>query len=286
MTEGIALRYQELDLWPPQEILEALYEGQLRALAALQGALPSLAQAGQAMAQRLQQGGYLVYAGAGTSGRLAALDGVELWPTFGFRRIRFLLAGGERALLEAVEGAEDAYEEGLSQGEGLSPLDVLVAVAASGTTPYTLGVLRGAKARGTLTVAMANNPGSPLLQEADHSILLDTGPEVLAGSTRLGAGTAQKVALNLLSTLVMVLLGRTYGNRMARMRVQNAKLRLRAAPLVAEMAGVSLEEALAALDRFPEPALAALVLLGVSLEQAEALLEAKGVRGALEEVGG
>lgn len=285
MTEDVARRYQDLDLWPPEEVLAALLEAQLRAVAALWPALPALKAAALAAAPRLRQGGYLVYAGAGTSGRLAVLDGVELLPTFGFARVRHLLAGGEKALLEAVEGAEDDLEGGLALGRTLGERDVLVAVAASGRTPFTLGALRGAKERGALTVALANNPGSPLLQEADHPVLLFTGPEPIAGSTRLGAGTAQKVALNLFSTLLMVLLGRVYGNRMARMRAQNAKLRARGAAMVQELAGVSQEEALGLLEAYPEPALAALVALGLEPAEALALLEARGVRGALAEVG-
>lgn len=285
MTEDVAKRYRDLDLWPPREVLEALYEGQLRALSALKAALPALEGAALAAAERLRAGGHLVYAGAGTSGRLAVLDGVELWPTFGFSRVRFLLAGGEGAFLKAVEGAEDHLEEGLAQGRALAPEDVLVAVAASGATPFTLGALRGAKEAGALTVALANVPGTPLLEEAHHPVLLDTGPEVVAGSTRLGAGTAQKAALNLFSTLVMVLLGRVYGNRMARMRAGNAKLTRRGAAMVEEMAGVGEEEALRLLRAHPEPALAALVALGLSPERAEALLEERGVRGALREVG-
>lgn len=134
-------------------------------------------------------------------------------------------------------------------------------------------------------MALANNPGAPLLREAHHPVLLDTGPEVLAGSTRLGAGTAQKAALNLFSTLVMVLLGRVYGNRMARMRASNEKLRRRGARLVVELSGVGEEEALELLKAHPDPALAALVALGLPPGEAEALLEAKGVRGALREVG-
>lgn len=285
MTEDVAKRYRDLDLWPPREVLEVLYEGQLRALSALKAALPALEQAALAAAGRLREGGHLVYAGAGTSGRLAVLDGVELWPTFGFSRVRFLLAGGEGAFLKAAEGAEDDLEEGLAQGRALAPEDVLVAVAASGATPFTLGALRGAKGVGALTVALANVPGAPLLEEAHHPVLLDTGPEVVAGSTRLGAGTAQKAALNLFSTLVMVLLGRVYGNRMARMRVGNAKLLRRGAAMVEEMAGVGEREAMDLLRVHPEPALAALVALGLSPERAEALLEERGVREALKEVG-
>ena len=132
MTEVAAKRYQDLDLWPLEEVLEALYEAQLRALSALKGALPALKEAVLAAALRLEKGGVLAYAGAGTSGRLAVLDGVELWPTFGFAWVRFFLAGGLSALHEAQEGAEDRYEEGLAQGGELGPLDVLVAVAASG----------------------------------------------------------------------------------------------------------------------------------------------------------
>ncbi len=285
MTEQVARRYQDLDLWPAEEVLEALFEAQLRAVAAIGPALPALREGAAAAAKRLRAGGVLAYAGAGTSGRLAVLDGVELWPTFGFSRVRFLLAGGEEALLKAVEGAEDRYEEGLAQGRSLGRGDVLVAVAASGQTPFTLGALRGAKEQGVLTVAFASNPETPLLAEADHPVLLDTGPEPIAGSTRLGAGTAQKAALNLFSTLVMVLLGRVYGNRMARMRVQNHKLRERGVGMVREMAGVGEEEARALLEAYPDPALAALVALGVEPEKALALLEERGVRGALAEVG-
>ncbi|MFN4073295.1 MAG: N-acetylmuramic acid 6-phosphate etherase [Thermus sp.] len=284
MTEDVAQRYRDLDLWPAGEVLEALFEAQLRALSALKPALPAIGEGAVAAAQRLRAGGFLAYAGAGTSGRLAVLDGVELWPTFGFSRVRFLLAGGEEALLQAVEGAEDRYEEGLAQGRSLGREDVLVAVAASGHTPFTLGALRGAKERGALTVAFANNPETPLLSEAHHPVLLDTGLEPIAGSTRLGAGTAQKAALNLFSTLAMVLLGRVYGNRMARMRVQNRKLRLRGVGMVREMAGIGEAEALALLEAYPDPALAALVALGLDPAQALALLEEKGVRGALAEV--
>jgi N-acetylmuramic acid 6-phosphate etherase len=212
------------------------------------------------------------------------LDGVELWPTFGFARVRFFLAGGLSALHEAQEGAEDRYEEGLAQGGELGPLDVLVAVAASGQTPYTLGVLRGAKAQGALTVALANNPGAPLLLEAHHPVLLDTGPEPIAGSTRLGAGTAQKAALNLFSTALMVRLGRVYGNRMLRMRATNRKLKERGARMLKELFGLGEEEALAFLERSEDPALALLHALGVEEERARALLE-KGVRAALKEVG-
>jgi N-acetylmuramic acid 6-phosphate etherase len=286
MTEGVSRRYRDLDLWPPGEVLEALLEAQLRALSALKAALPALERAALEAADRLRKGGHLVYGGAGTSGRMGVLDGVELEPTFGFSRVRFLLAGGKEALWRAVEGAEDRLEEGLALGGSLGEEDVLVAVAASGRTPFTLGLLRGAKARGALTVALANNPGTPLLEEAHHPVLLETGPEVIAGSTRLGAGTAQKAALNLFSTLVMVRLGRVYGNRMARMRVQNEKLLQRGAGMVEEMAGVDRAQALALLRSFPDPAVAALVALGVPSEKAEALLEEKGVRGALEEVRG
>ncbi|WP_236682813.1 N-acetylmuramic acid 6-phosphate etherase [Thermus filiformis] len=261
-------------------------EAQFRALSALKAALPALERAALEAADRLRKGGHLVYGGAGTSGRMGVLDGVELEPTFGFSRVRFLLAGGKEALWRAVEGAEDRLEEGLALGGSLGEEDVLVAVAASGRTPFTLGLLRGAKARGALTVALANNPGTPLLEEAHHPVLLETGPEVIAGSTRLGAGTAQKAALNLFSTLVMVRLGRVYGNRMARMRVQNEKLLQRGAGMVEEMAGVDRAQALALLRSFPDPAVAALVALGVPSEKAEALLEEKGVRGALEEVRG
>ena len=203
-TERPSPRYSGIDLWEPGDILEALIEGQFAAVAAVRAARPALEAAAIAMEARVRCRGRLVYAGAGTSGRLAVQDGAELMPTFNWPddRLVLLIAGGEDALLRSVEGAEDEVEhaERLIREHVIDGKDVLIAVAASGTTPFTLACLREAKQRGALTIGIANNPDTPILNEADHPIWLDTGPEPIAGSTRMKAGTAQKIALNLLST--------------------------------------------------------------------------------------
>lgn len=281
MTEAVARRYRDLDLWPLEEVLEALWEAQLRALSALKPALPHLQVAVQEAAERLEVGGRLAYAGAGTSARLAAMDAAELPPTFGWPqdRLRVFVAGGKEALWESREGAEDDLEGGVALGETLEPGDVLVAVSASGRTPFALGVLQGAKAKGAWTIALANNPGAPLLQEACRPILLDTGPEVVAGSTRLGAGTAQKAALNLFSTALMVRLGRVYGNLMVEMELGNEKLFRRGVALLQAM-GLS-GDLEGALRRAGRVSLAALLLQGVPLEEARRRLH-QGLRRALE----
>jgi len=211
-TENTLRRYRDADSWPAEEALAAMLDNQFGAFAAVRVALPSLAMAATAAAERLRQGGRLIYCGAGASGRLAVQDGVELHPTFGWpvERLVYLIAGGERALTRSAEGAEDDADAGAREIGALRPgaSDALVAVAASGTTPYTRAVQQAARAAGALTIALANNPGAPLLAGAQIPVLLHTGPEFLAGSTRMTAGTAQKIALNLFSTRLMTELGR------------------------------------------------------------------------------
>ena len=227
-------------------------------------------------------GGRWAYAGAGTSGRIALQDGVELVPTFGLEadRLVYIVAGGEKALTQAVEGAEDDPEAGARavQDAGLGPQDLLVALAASGKTPFTLAALCSAQERGTFTVAIANNPGSPLLESANIGILLATGPEVLAGSTRLSAGTAQKIALNLFSTLAMIRSGKTYGNLMVGLKPTNAKLWARATNLVAQISGCDPINAAQCLERSGgQVALAVLLARGLDLTTARELLaQSKG----------
>ncbi len=283
-TEDVAKRYQDLDTWPDHEILEALLERNFTALAAVRGALGALAQGALKAAERLREGeGRLVFAGAGTSGRLALLEGVELPPTFGWpeARLAYLLAGGEAALLSAQEGAEDREEEAEAGVErlGLGPRDVLVGVAASGRTPFTVAAVRAARARGALTLGLANNPATPLLEAAEIPVLLETGAEVLAGSTRLAAGTAQKVALNLFSTLLMVRLGRVYSNLMVGLRPTNAKLWARAIGIVSAIAGVGEEAASRLLEEAGgDPRLAVLLHQTKSLQAAQERLEAASGR--------
>src|ERR1700716_734771 len=219
-TERPSPRFADIDLWEPSDVLEAMIGGQFAAVAAVRAALPEIERAAFGIEQRLKGAGRLVYAGAGTSGRLAVQDGAELMPTFNWPRDRLLLlmAGGRDALLQSVEGAEDEVEQARSlvRRHGIGPNDVLIAVAASGTTPFTLSCLREAKGRGALAIGIANNPGPPILEEADHPIWLDTGTEPIAGSTRMNAGTAQRIVLTVLSSLVMILLRRVY----AALRVQ------------------------------------------------------------------
>ncbi|PZA06753.1 MULTISPECIES: N-acetylmuramic acid 6-phosphate etherase [unclassified Meiothermus] len=288
-TEVSSPRYKDLDTWQPGEILEALLERQFAAIAAVRAARASLEAAALAAATRLRQGGRLAYAGAGTSGRLAVQDGAELPPTYGWpqERLVYLLAGGPEALLHPVEGAEDDEAAGREAASRLTQEDVLVGVAASGRTPYTVAALREARARGVLTIGIANNPDTPLLQEAQHPIFLDTGPEVVAGSTRMAAGTAQKAALNLLSTLTMIRLGRVYGNRMVEVTLTNQKLWNRALRTLQELTGSERERAEAALEAAGgRVSLAVLLLRGLGLEEALALLAETGsLRAALERRG-
>lgn len=239
-TESIDPRYLELDRWPTETAIEAMLEAQLAAVATLQSQTNLLAAAADAAAARLRDGGRLIYAGAGTSGRVAIQDGVELGPTYNWPddRLELMLAGGADAMTRSQEGAEDDVDAAALalEANNCGERDVLIAVAASGRTPYTLAALTGAKSRGALTIGIANNPGSPLLVEAHHPILATTGSEVVAGSTRMKAGTAQKVALTLLSTAIMLRCGLIHKGMMVNMRVSNSKLLLRAQEMVATLA--------------------------------------------------
>ncbi|HYC05128.1 MAG TPA: N-acetylmuramic acid 6-phosphate etherase [Azospirillaceae bacterium] len=288
-TESISPRYLDLDTWPTQDVVEAMLESQFAAVAAVKSQAEALARAAEAAADRLGDTGRLVYVGAGTSGRLAVQDGVELGPTYGWGRERlvFALAGGMGALSASAEDAEDDGAKGAAtmREEGVGPQDVVIGLAASGTTPYTVAAIAEARRLGALTIGMANNGGTPLLEAAEHAICLETGGEFIAGSTRMKAGTAQKIATNMLSTAIMVRLGRVYRGLMVDMRVSNAKLRDRGARIVAEVAGCPVETASAALERSGgNIKLAALLALGLEAGAAEALLRAsKGnLRRALQ----
>jgi N-acetylmuramic acid 6-phosphate etherase len=251
-TETVDPRYADVDRWPTLSVVETMLEGQLAAIAALKDQTGAIAAAAEAAALRMHQGGRLVYAGAGTSGRLAVQDGVELTPTYNWPsdRLVFLVAGGMGALMRSVEGAEDNVEaarEEVAAAE-VGPNDVLIAVAASGRTPYAVAALEAARARGALTIAIANNPGTPLLAAADHPIVADTGAENVAGSTRMKAGTAQKAALNMLSTAIMLRCGLVHRGLMVNMRISNEKLAHRARRMVATLAGIDEARAADALE--------------------------------------
>ncbi|MFN3889676.1 MAG: N-acetylmuramic acid 6-phosphate etherase [Beijerinckiaceae bacterium] len=290
-TEDVSIRYRDLETWPMAEAVEAMWEAHLSAIAAVGEAVPAIALAASAAAQRLGGRGRLIYAGAGTSGRVAVQDGAELSPTFGWPedRVVFLLAGGDAAMLRSVEGAEDdraAARSGISDAR-VNERDVLIAVAASGSTPFTTETLAGAHTRGALTIAVANNADALLFQKADHRIFIPTGSEVIAGSTRMKAGAAQKVALSLLSTAIMMRLGGVYQGMMVGMRPANAKLRARAVRMVMRISGCGEEAAHGALALSGyDVKLAAMLASGASLDDGRKLLaDANGhLRDALAHV--
>jgi len=284
-TEAVRPELHDLDTRPVGEVVALLVGAEGRAHGAVAAAIPHITAAAEAIAARLERGGRLIYAGAGTPGRLGVLDASECGPTFGTDLVRGVIAGGPAALTQAIDGAEDGFDP--ADLAGLTALDTVVGITASGRTPYVLGALEYARAVGALTVAVVNNPGSDA--SADILIELLTGPEVLAGSTRLTAGTAQKVVLNALSTSVMIGLGKAYGPRMVDVRVTNAKLRRRAVRIVRDAAGVdeqSAADALAAAGGHAKTAVVAL-LAGVDAVQAAVLLDrARGrVRDALTAAG-
>ena len=290
-TEQVHPQYTNLDTLPTTELVQAFTDDQLNAIQAVRQAAPAIAAAVDAAFPRLERGGRIVYAGAGTSGRLGVLDATELTPTFSWPAERAvpLIAGGERAIRQAVEGAEDSFDLGVTdvRGANVGPDDILIGVAASGTTPYVLGTLQAAREAGALTIALANNPGAPLLAAAQCAILLDTGPEIISGSTRLKAGTAQKITLNTLSSALMVRLGKVYGNLMVDVKATNTKLEGRAVRLVQHATGTNEDTARQALNEADGSVKTAIVMLELSLraDEADRLLEkhAGHARAALED---
>src|SRR5256714_5544973 len=277
-TERPSPRYSEIDCWEPADALDAMIEGQFAAVAAVRGARGSIENAARAMEARLRYRGRLVYVGAGTSGRLAVQDGAELMPTFSWplERLLLVMAGGPTALTRSIEGAEDKVEDGvqLIREYRIDSNDVVIAVAASGTTPFTVACLREAKRCGALTIGIANNRGTPILRESDHPIWLDTGSEPIAGSTRLVAGTAQKITLNLLSSLLMILLGRVYGGLMVDVQASNEKLLVLGEDILIRLTHCSRDQARDALGRARGSVKIAVILLnGCDLETAKALLD-------------
>ena len=289
-TEAAAPERAALDTLDVPALVAVCVDDQARAIDAVRAAADDIARAIDAAGPRWARGGRLVYAGAGTSGRLGVLDGVELLPTFSWppERVVPLLAGGERAMFRAVEGAEDdaALAEADARAAGIGADDVVIVLAASGATPYALGVARAARAAGALAIGIANNPGAPLVAACDIGITLATGFETIAGSTRLAAGTAQKIALNTLSTAMMVRLGKVHGNLMVDVQPTNAKLRLRALRLVMRIAGCDEAAARAALDacQWHVKTAALMHLRGLDADAARARLAAcyDRLRAALE----
>ncbi|MCV7261123.1 N-acetylmuramic acid 6-phosphate etherase [Mycobacterium shimoidei] len=278
-TEAVRPDLDDLDARPIGEIVALLVAAEGQAHSVVAAAIPCIAAAAEAIAARLDRGGRLIYAGAGTPGRLGVLDAAECGPTFGTDLVRAVIAGGQAALTTAIEGAEDAFDP--ADLADLTAADALVGITASGRTPYVLGALEHARAVGALTVAIVNNPGSEA--SADVVIELLTGPEVLAGSTRLTAGTAQKIVLNALSTSVMITLGKAYGPRMVDVRPTSAKLRRRAVRIVRDAAGVDEEAATAALAATGGNAKTAIVALLAGVGAAEAAARLDRARGRVRD---
>ncbi|WP_406085662.1 N-acetylmuramic acid 6-phosphate etherase [Streptomyces virginiae] len=250
-TEAFRPELAGIDRLPTLDIARTMNAEDATVPAAVAAQLPHIAAAVDAIAERMAQGGRLIYAGAGTAGRMGVLDASECPPTFNTdpADVVGLIAGGPSAMVKAVEGAEDSKElaaEDLTALE-IGPLDTVVGISASGRTPYAIGAVEFARTRGALTVGLSCNTGSALAAAADHGIEVVVGPELLTGSTRLKAGTAQKLVLNLISTITMIRLGKTYGNLMVDMRSTNEKLRARARRIVALATGAPDEEIEAAL---------------------------------------
>lgn len=280
-TEDRNPRSARIDQASTREMLEIIHEEDRRAVAAVGDELPSIARALDRIHERYRRGGRLLYIGAGTSGRLGALDAAELPPTYGIdpERAVAILAGGPGAMFRAVEGAEDDRDAGARELDerGCSELDSVIGLAAGGRTPFVLGAVERARARGALTVAVTSNPDSELAAAVDVAIAVRTGPEVVAGSTRMKSGSAQKLVLNMLSTGLMIRMGYVYGNRMVNVRPSNAKLRARARRLAEELTGSGSVEAARAVEQAGDVRLAALMLrYDLPIEKARATLDAAG----------
>jgi N-acetylmuramic acid 6-phosphate etherase len=280
----------DYELRSTRELVELMNDGDASVPGAVRAAAGTIAQAVDAVAERLAAGGRLVYVGAGSSGRIAALDASECESTFSTPpgKVVALVAGGIDSPSLVQEAAEDDRHAGARDAEalGIDAGDAVVGISASGRTPYVLGAVEAAAARGALTVGLASVEGSELERVADHAIAVVVGPEFLAGSTRLKAGTAQKLVLNMLSTISMIRLGKTYGSLMVDVAASNEKLRERVRRIVRTATGAGHEDVDRALDDADGDAKVAIVslLAGVGVDEARARLEAAGdrVRGALE----
>lgn len=282
-TESVDPATADLDLMATAAQVDRILAGDAAVLRVVQAAAASISAVIDEVVPRMRAGGRLLYVGAGSAGRIAALDAAEVGPTFGVPGclVSAVSAEGVGALVDATGGLEDDREAGQADivASGVGVRDVVLAVSASGSTPYTVAAAEQARSVGALTVALVGNAGSLLADVADLTIVVATGPEAIAGSTRLRAGTAQKIVLNLLSTLVMVQLGHTYGNRMIGVRMDNDKLRARARRMLADTAGVDDATAAAALDSAGDAKTALVMLLtGRTVAQARDALARSGGR--------
>lgn len=273
-----------IDLLPTADILAVINAEDQKVAPAVASQIPQIAQAVDAIVNAVLQGGRLFYLGAGTSGRLGVLDASECPPTFDVSPdlVQGIIAGGEPALTRATEGTEDHPESGAADlgQRNFTARDILVGLTASGRTPYVLGAVRHARSLGATTIGITCNDGAELCALVDIPIVPLVGPEILAGSTRLKSGTAQKLVLNMLSTAAMIRLGHVYRNLMVNLQLKNEKLRDRARRIVAQAAGVSADRAAQALADAGNDVRSAIVMLkrGVPLDQARSLLHQAGNR--------
>jgi N-acetylmuramic acid 6-phosphate etherase len=249
-TEALNDKAKGLDTMPPADILRLLSAAQQQAASTVDGALEAIAAASELAAAALSQGKKLVYCGAGSSGLMAMADALELPGTYGISpsQIVVLLAGGLGALTNLAGAPEDDLDQASDDARQIEAGDCLICVSASGSTPYALAMAKAAKANGANVVGIANNPGAALFEAADVSVLLETPPELVSGSTRMGAGTAQKITLNMLSTLMAIRLGHVHDGYMVNLRADNNKLQNRAARIVSEIAGIETAAAMPLLD--------------------------------------
>ena len=290
-TEQVDAKFQMLDVMTVSELLQAMNESDSEVPKAVNLVLPKIEKAIDGVVDRMLQGGRLIYLGAGTSGRLGVLDAVECGQTFSVStdQVVAFIAGGDLALRNPVEGAEDRPELGAAdlKAAQVSQLDSVVGIAASGRTPYVLGGLNYAKRVGALTIAITCNPNSEAGKISDHALDIDSGPELLAGSTRLKSGTAQKMVLNMISTISMVRLGKTFGNLMVDLQISNEKLQDRAVRIIEKATGASKKESTEALQASGHEVKVAILMLLLNLEPnaARARLHASSnrIREALTE---
>jgi N-acetylmuramic acid 6-phosphate etherase len=288
-TEQVNPSSVNLDLKSSLELAQIINAEDAKVAAAVSQALPQIAQAVDWIADALRKGGRLIYVGAGTSGRIAALDAAECPPTFNTdpKTVQFVIAGGVKALAGAVEGDEDSPKQGEREVAKKKPSkkDVVVGIAASGRTPFTVAAIAYARRKGAKTIAVVCNPGSPLEKAAELAIVAEVGPEVVSGSTRMKAGTAQKMILNMLSTGAMTRLGHVYGNLMVNVHLKNEKLVERGVGILQKITGLGRDEALALLKKAGMRVPVAVVMekAGVSRSQAQRALKTshENVRRAL-----
>ncbi|RCG22802.1 N-acetylmuramic acid 6-phosphate etherase [Sphaerisporangium album] len=285
-TEQSDPRYRRIDRLPTEEIARLMNAADSTVPGAVARAVPAISAAIEDIAARMRDGGRLLYVGAGTSGRLAVLDASECPPTFGTdpEVVRGIIAGGEGALTRSVEGAEDDAEAGAAsiREQRVGPLDSVVGISASGRAPFVVAAVAQARRLGALTVGLSCNGGVPLSEAADHAIEVIVGPEVVTGSTRLKAGTAQKLVLNMISTISMIKCGRTFGNYMIEVSASNAKLVDRAARIVADISGADVAEARRALAAAGHEVKTAVVMIARGLDADEARLLLAAFDGRLD----